>query len=117
MKLFNLIPLAVCLSFSAHAAPQRALSLDDIMHFETLQQPVISDDGKVIAVQATPDRGDSRALIPTPLVFQAIHSMKLLMAPMLMSVLMENLCWRLLKRAYLNEKPTRKPIYLMKWSY
>ncbi|MBB1383488.1 S9 family peptidase, partial [Shewanella sp. SR41-2] len=63
MKLFNLIPLAVCLSFSAHAAPQRALSLDDIMHFETLQQPVISDDGKVIAVQATPDRGDSRALI------------------------------------------------------
>jgi len=63
VKLFNLIPLAVCLSFSAHAAPQRALSLDDIMHFETLQQPVISDDGKVIAVQATPDRGDSRALI------------------------------------------------------
>ncbi len=63
MKLFNLIPLAVCLSFSAHAAPQRALSLDDIMHFETLQQPVISDNGKVIAVQATPDRGDSRALI------------------------------------------------------
>lgn len=63
MKLFNLIPLAVCLSFSGHAAPQRALSLDDIMHFETLQQPVISDNGKVIAVQATPDRGDSRALI------------------------------------------------------
>ncbi|WP_351124566.1 prolyl oligopeptidase family serine peptidase [Shewanella sp. T24-MNA-CIBAN-0130] len=63
MKLFNLIPLAVCLSFSAHAAPQRALSLDDIMHFETLQQPIISDNGKVIAVQATPDRGDSRALI------------------------------------------------------
>jgi dipeptidyl aminopeptidase/acylaminoacyl peptidase len=63
VKLFNLIPLAVCLSFSAHAAPQRALSLDDIMHFETLQQPVISDNGKVIAVQATPDRGDSRALI------------------------------------------------------
>ncbi|MBB1427395.1 S9 family peptidase [Shewanella sp. SG44-2] len=63
MKLFNLIPLAVCLSFNAHAAPQRALSLDDIMHFETLQQPVISDNGKVIAVQATPDRGDSRALI------------------------------------------------------
>lgn len=63
MKLFNLIPLAVCLSLSAHAAPQRALSLDDIMHFETLQQPVISDNGAVIAVQATPDRGDSRALI------------------------------------------------------
>ncbi|QDE30562.1 prolyl oligopeptidase family serine peptidase [Shewanella polaris] len=63
MKLFNLIPLAICLSFSAHAAPERALSLDDIMHFETLQQPVISDNGKVIAVQATPDRGDSRALI------------------------------------------------------
>jgi dipeptidyl aminopeptidase/acylaminoacyl peptidase len=63
VKLFDLIPLAVCLSFSAHAAPQRALSLDDIMHFETLQQPVISDNGKVIAVQATPDRGDSRALI------------------------------------------------------
>jgi dipeptidyl aminopeptidase/acylaminoacyl peptidase len=63
VKLFNLIPLAVCLSFSTHAAEQRALSLDDIMHFETLQQPVISDNGKVIAVQATPDRGDSRALI------------------------------------------------------
>jgi len=63
VKLFNLIPLAVCLSFSVHAGAQRVLSLDDIMHFETLQQPVISDNGKVIAVQAAPDRGDSRALI------------------------------------------------------
>ena len=64
MKVFNLIPLALCLSFSVPSfATQRALTIDDIMQFETLQQPVISDNGKVIAVQATPDRGDSRALV------------------------------------------------------
>ncbi|WP_282110420.1 prolyl oligopeptidase family serine peptidase [Shewanella algicola] len=64
MKVFNLIPLALCLSVSAYgvAAPN-ALTIDDIMHFETLQQPVISDNGKVIAVEAKPDRGDSRALV------------------------------------------------------
>jgi hypothetical protein len=64
VKVFNLIPLALCLSFSVPSfATQRALTIDDIMQFETLQQPVISDNGKVIAVQATPDRGDSRALV------------------------------------------------------
>ena len=64
MKVFNLIPLAICLSFSASSvAAPRALAIDDIMKFETLQQPVVSDNGKVIAVQAMPDRGDSRALV------------------------------------------------------
>ena len=63
MKVINLIPLALCLSFSASAVEQRALTIDDIMQFETLQQPVISDNGKVMAVQAKPDRGNSRALV------------------------------------------------------
>ncbi|MGX9463480.1 S9 family peptidase [Shewanella sp. A14] len=64
MKLLTLIPLALCLSFSAHGATApRALTIDDIMHFETLQKPVISDNGKVMAVQAKPDRGDSHALV------------------------------------------------------
>ncbi|WP_144214625.1 S9 family peptidase [Shewanella donghaensis] len=49
---------------SAASAEQiKPLSLDDIMHFETLQTPVISDNGKVLAVEAMPDRGDSRALV------------------------------------------------------
>ncbi|QBF84778.1 S9 family peptidase [Shewanella maritima] len=47
----------------AQAAQTKPLTLEDIMTFETLQKPVISDNGKVVAVEAKPDRGDSRALV------------------------------------------------------
>jgi acetyl esterase/lipase len=40
-----------------------ALTLDDIMHFKTLQAPQISDDGSMMVVEAKPDRGDSEVLV------------------------------------------------------
>ncbi|WP_443018784.1 prolyl oligopeptidase family serine peptidase [Shewanella sp. UCD-FRSSP16_17] len=65
MKLHTFLPLTLlAASVAVNAAQQpKTLSLNDIMHFETLQQPVISDNGRVIAVEAMPDRGDSRALV------------------------------------------------------
>ncbi|OBT10284.1 peptidase S9 [Shewanella sp. UCD-FRSSP16_17] len=65
LKLHTFLPLTLlAASVAVNAAQQpKTLSLNDIMHFETLQQPVISDNGRVIAVEAMPDRGDSRALV------------------------------------------------------
>ncbi|PMG49860.1 prolyl oligopeptidase family serine peptidase [Shewanella sp. 10N.286.52.B9] len=65
MKLRNLIPLTLlAVSMSAISADNiKPLLLDDIMRFETLQTPVISENGTVLAVEAMPDRGNSRALV------------------------------------------------------
>ncbi|MGB0893868.1 MAG: prolyl oligopeptidase family serine peptidase [Parashewanella sp.] len=41
----------------------KALSLADIMKFETLSKPVIADFGQTLAVEAKPDRGDSRVIV------------------------------------------------------
>ncbi|GIU09730.1 S9 family peptidase [Shewanella morhuae] len=40
----------------------KPLTLTDIMHFESLGKPVISDTGQVIAVESSPDRGDSHVI-------------------------------------------------------
>ncbi|MBR9727330.1 S9 family peptidase [Shewanella intestini] len=62
-----MMPIAMAVSaitlsvFTSATAKQ--LTLEDIMSFETLQQPVISNNGTVIAVEAKPDRGDSRVLV------------------------------------------------------
>lgn len=39
------------------------LTLTDIMHFESLEKPVLADSGNVLAVEAAPDRGDSRGIV------------------------------------------------------
>jgi len=41
----------------------KPLTLTDIMHFESLEKPVIADNGQVLAVEVAPDRGDSHGLI------------------------------------------------------
>lgn len=41
----------------------KPLTLTDIMHFESLEKPVIADNGQVLAVEVSPDRGDSHGLI------------------------------------------------------
>ncbi|EGM70779.1 prolyl oligopeptidase family serine peptidase [Shewanella sp. HN-41] len=41
----------------------KPLTLTDIMHFESLEKPVIADNGQVIAVEAAPDRGDSHGIV------------------------------------------------------
>ncbi|RLV59952.1 S9 family peptidase [Parashewanella curva] len=41
----------------------KPLTLQDIMKFESLTKPVISDNGSTLAVEAKPDRGDSRVII------------------------------------------------------
>ncbi|WP_259651364.1 prolyl oligopeptidase family serine peptidase [Shewanella sp. KT0246] len=65
LKLHKLIPLTLLTASMSLTAAEQAtsLSLNDIMHFETLKQPVLSDNGRTLAVEAMPDRGDSRALI------------------------------------------------------
>lgn len=41
----------------------KPLTLTDIMHFESLGKPVISDKGQVIAVESSPDRGNSHVIV------------------------------------------------------
>lgn len=48
----------------------KPLTLTDIMHFESLEKPVIADNGQVIAVEAAPDRGDSHGIVKNVLTGQ-----------------------------------------------
>ncbi|ABE55839.1 peptidase S9, prolyl oligopeptidase active site region [Shewanella denitrificans OS217] len=41
----------------------RPLTLEDIMHYQTLKLPQLSDNGQLLAVEAKPDRGESQVLI------------------------------------------------------
>ncbi|CAM3319074.1 alpha/beta hydrolase family protein [Shewanella pealeana] len=50
------------LSANLLAATNR-ITPDDIMRFESLKNPVISDTGNMLAVEVTPDRGDSHGLV------------------------------------------------------
>ena len=49
----------------------KPLTLTDIMHFESLDKPVISDKGQVIAVESAPDRGDSHVIVKNVLSQQS----------------------------------------------
>jgi dipeptidyl aminopeptidase/acylaminoacyl peptidase len=44
-------------------AQKKALTFTDIMQFKAIVNPVISDDGNVIAYAATPDRGDGEVKV------------------------------------------------------
>jgi dipeptidyl aminopeptidase/acylaminoacyl peptidase len=50
-------------SLVAKIVETRPLMLDDIMHFQTLQTPQLSDNGAVLAVEAKPDRGESEVIV------------------------------------------------------
>ncbi|MCF1456823.1 MAG: prolyl oligopeptidase family serine peptidase [Shewanella sp.] len=51
------------LAFAANAANQHPLTLNDVMTFQSLASPVLSGNGQLLAVEASPDRGDGRTLV------------------------------------------------------
>lgn len=57
--------LIVALALAAPAASQgkRAVTFQDLMKFRSIQQPVISADGRVVAYGTQPDRGDGEGFI------------------------------------------------------
>ena len=50
-------------SIASETVQTKPLELTDIMHFNSLQKPVLADNGAVMAVEAMPDRGDSHVII------------------------------------------------------
>ncbi len=50
--------LATALPFSTVAQEKKALTLEDIMRFRAIENPVISEDGAWVAYSTQPDRGD-----------------------------------------------------------
>ncbi len=64
MKGFKILPIALlAATASVHASQTQPIQLQDIMQFESLQKPVIADNGSVVAVEAKPDRGNSRSIV------------------------------------------------------
>ncbi|QYJ77866.1 prolyl oligopeptidase family serine peptidase [Shewanella acanthi] len=66
----KLLPLTSLVLLSLGIVPSvqadtstKPLTLTDIMHFVSLEKPVIADNGQVIAVEVAPDRGDSHGLV------------------------------------------------------
>ena len=62
-RLWPLFALALCLAQPLLAQEKRALTFADLMRFQTIDDPVISDDGAWIAFTAAPDRGDGEAVV------------------------------------------------------
>lgn len=64
LPITSLVLLSLGILPHAHAETStKPLTLNDIMHFESLEKPVIADNGQVLAVEVAPDRGDSHGLI------------------------------------------------------
>ncbi|WP_088210592.1 S9 family peptidase [Shewanella sp. Shew256] len=64
LPITSLVLLSLGILPNAHAETStKPLTLTDIMHFESLEKPVIADNGQVFAVEVAPDRGDSHGLI------------------------------------------------------
>ncbi len=60
----NLLVLTFCLcSIGMAAQEKRAMELTDIMKFQQLRSPSISQDGQWVTHAAVPDRGDPRVLV------------------------------------------------------
>ncbi|GIU28777.1 prolyl oligopeptidase family serine peptidase [Shewanella schlegeliana] len=63
------LPITSLLLFSTSllsanlVAANNSITPDDIMRFESLKKPVISDAGNMLAVEVAPDRGDSHGLV------------------------------------------------------
>ncbi len=56
-------PLAALVGLACASATAAPLSLQQIMNFETLKDPVIADNGQWVAYVAQPDRGEPRGLV------------------------------------------------------
>ncbi|MEL4279356.1 S9 family peptidase [Shewanella mangrovisoli] len=64
LPITSLVLLSLGILPNAYAeTSSKPLTLTDIMHFESLDKPVIADNGQVLAVEVAPDRGDSHGLI------------------------------------------------------
>ncbi|WP_299002891.1 prolyl oligopeptidase family serine peptidase [uncultured Shewanella sp.] len=59
---FCMLIALVSLSLGGHAAPQ-SVTPSEIMAFEALDKPIISDNGVILAVEVKPDRGDAHVLV------------------------------------------------------
>ena len=60
----SLLALTLCLvTLNLYAQEKRAMELSDIMKFQQLKSPSISQDGLWVALAAVPDRGDPSVLI------------------------------------------------------
>ena len=55
--------VAVLATAPAAAQGKRAVTFQDLMRFRAIQQPVISDDGRIVAYSAQPDRGDGEGFV------------------------------------------------------
>lgn len=61
-SLLSLLAL-VCLTSLPAIAQKRAMTWEDMMHFRSIQEVQLSDDGSVVAFAAVPDRGDSEVIV------------------------------------------------------
>ncbi|WP_041416054.1 alpha/beta hydrolase family protein [Shewanella halifaxensis] len=59
----SLLLFSTCLLSANLMAATNSITPDDIMRFESLKKPVISDMGNMLAVEVAPDRGDSHGLV------------------------------------------------------
>ncbi|GLP95234.1 S9 family peptidase [Paraferrimonas sedimenticola] len=53
----------VSMACSASVLAKSQLTLEDVMAFETIKDMQLSDNGKIIAYSAQPDRGDARGIV------------------------------------------------------
>ena len=60
---FIILCLVVSVSISAFAEKKRSLTFIDIMKFKSIRSTVISEDGKIVAYSAVPDRGDGEVCV------------------------------------------------------
>ncbi|MCL1129952.1 S9 family peptidase [Shewanella sairae] len=59
----SLLLFSTSLLSASIMAATSSITPTDIMRFESLKKPVISDTGNMLAVEVKPDRGDSRSLV------------------------------------------------------
>ncbi|MGS0725089.1 S9 family peptidase, partial [Shewanella sp. 0m-11] len=59
----SLLLLSTSLLSANLMAATNSITPDDIMRFESLKKPILSDVGNILAVEVAPDRGDSYGLV------------------------------------------------------
>jgi dipeptidyl aminopeptidase/acylaminoacyl peptidase len=60
---FVLVLTELCLPSGGVAQEKRAMTLRDVMQFKSIRTPAISDDGRIVAFEVRPDRGDGEVWV------------------------------------------------------
>ena len=60
---FSVVLLVLMIVVPAHADRKRPLRFEDVMRFRAIHDPVISEDGRWLAFEARPDRGDGEVIV------------------------------------------------------